>query len=265
MITGRESLIALSVVNGGDYQRITESVKRRKCPTDEVIISICKSIKSKVTTILDPDYPSILRLSCPRPPYVLFYYGDISLAGDYERVLAIVGSRAANEYAYKKCEELSTAMAEKGYIICSGLARGIDTAAAIGSSKFPGKSIAIMGCGIDRPYPLENTSLRDLIAGNGLVISEYPGDTPPNPGNFPLRNRLIASLSKAVFVPEVHPRSGTMITISLALSLSRDIATIPFYAGEGDYLNNELIKNGAALIDGVEDLELVMSLPKTRK
>lgn len=258
--TGREALIALAIKNHGDWDAIIADIRSRKSVDYEEGRELLKSIKCKVLTSLDAEYPDYLRNECHKPPFVLFYYGDIRLIQDRHRVLTVVGSRDCTDYAAKKTRSLCQAIADKGYIICSGLARGIDTVAAEATCSFPGKSIAVLGCGIERCYPLENESLQERISKNGLVISEYPGMTLPDPRHFPARNRLLACMCHGVFVGEVRPRSGTMITVAFALHYNRDVGTLPFRCDE-EASNNSLLKNGSALIENVEDLELFLQQP----
>lgn len=254
----RDIVIALAVRHKGDWNRIYAGLKQREDITDEEVIEIVSTVKSKTLTFLDPEYPEYLRSGCIRPPFVLFYYGDISLIQDMSRILTVVGSRSPSEYGANKTRELCRDMAEKGYILCSGLAHGIDTIAAEEGAKIPGKGIGVLGCGIEKMYPLENIELKKRLSRRGLVLSEYPGDAPPDSRNFPMRNRILAGLGKATFASEVKNHSGTSITVAYALAMNRDVGVLPFEAGE-DYLNNGFIKSGAALIETPEDLVSMMT------
>ena len=255
---GREALIALSIKHRGNWNAIYAALQKKEYLEAEEGAKLLAELKCKVVTFIDSEYPAYLRKECPHPPFVLYYYGDLDLVQDRSKVLTVVGSRNPTDYARNKTRSLCQAIVDRGYVVCSGLAKGIDTAAAEATSGFSGKSIAVMGCGIDRCYPLENESLRDRIAKNGLLISEYPGMVEPNAYHFPARNRLLAAFAQGVFVGEVHPRSGTMITVAYALDMARDVGTIPFRLDE-PVSNNQLIKTGAALIENVDDLELFLS------
>ena len=255
--TPRDVIIALSVLHGGDWSAVYNAMRKRAFPPDEDVVDIVSSVRSKVITFLDDEYPLYLREGCIRPPLALFYYGDISLLRDPERILTVVGAREPTEYGARKTRELCREMVEKNYILASGLAYGIDTIAAEESAPKPGHAIAVLGCGIDRMYPLENTPLRDRIASTGLLLSEYSGATPPDSKNFPLRNRILAGIGKAVFASEVHHHSGTSITVAFAMEMDRDVGVLPFRADE-DFANNDFLKHGAALINEVEDLVLMM-------
>ena len=254
---GRDCILALSLLYAGDWDKIYQAIKKRDGDAVEEGLKLLSGIKSNYVTILDPDYPGALYKHCHKPPFVLYYEGDLSIAKEQDKILTVVGSRQPSSYAATKTRELCTAMAEQGYVICSGLARGIDTIAGESSVPFTRRTIAVLGNGINRTYPIENTPLRKKIAANGLVLSEYPNMTPPEAKNFPSRNRILACLSKGTFVAEARPHSGTLITAMFALEYGRDVATLPFAAGE-DYANNALIKNGAALVEDLSDLELFM-------
>ena len=254
----RTSLIATSLVCGGDFDKTYKAIQARQCPSVEEGLDLVAKLKCKAVTIIDKEYPPILRKACPRPPIVLYYYGDISLAYDPLRVLAVVGSRTPTDYSANLTRSLCEGIANRGFIVASGLARGIDTVAAEATARLPGKSIAVLGCGIERTYPLENKPLRDLIANNGLLLSEYPGFVPPEARNFPCRNRILACLAQATLISEAKPQSGTLITAAFALEFNRDVGVLPFRAGE-EYVNNSLIKQGAALVETLEDLELLLN------
>jgi len=261
MITPRQVITALSVKYKGDWRAIRKAVLEHENMKDEEVLRLLKTIKSNYVTIYDDDYPRALIQHCPQTPYVLYYYGDIKIAGNQEKILTVVGSREPSDYAAVKTAELCGEIAAKGIVICSGLARGIDAIAGDASCRYPGKSIAVLGCGIDRVYPLENTGLRNTIAKNGLLLSEYPGNLAPEPRFFPTRNRILACLAQACFIVEGREHSGTMVTASYAAEFSRDVGVLPFRADEG-YINNTLIKFGAAVIEDASDLELLM---ETRK
>ncbi len=253
----RDMVIALAVKHNGDWNRVYAGLKCRDELTDEEAAALAKSVRSKTLTFLDPDYPQYLLDGCIRPPFCLFYYGDISLIHDSSRVLTVVGSREPSDYATNKTREICHDMIKKGYILCSGLAYGIDTIAAEEGAKIRGGGIAVLGCGIDNMYPLENVGLKRTLVHRGLVLSEYPGDAPPDSKNFPMRNRILAGLGSTTFASEIKNHSGTSITVAYALAMNKDVGVLPFQAGEM-YLNNNFIKGGAALIESSEDLLLMM-------
>lgn len=255
--SSRDYLIATAVKHGGNWDRVYEALRLREPMGEQEMKRLLSSIRSRVVTYFDEDYPEELRRACPKAPLVLFYYGDLSLAQDPTKVLTVVGSRTPSEYAVKKTRELCRGIAKRGYVVASGLARGIDSTAGEATATIPGRSIAVLGCGIDIVYPPENTLLRDRIASTGLLLSEYPNNVPPCPPHFPTRNRILATLGRGTFVGQSAPHSGTMITVAFAMHCNRDVAALPFQAGE-ETMNNYLIKNGAALIETVDDLSLFL-------
>lgn len=255
---GRDQLIALSLKYQGNWEHIYRDLQAKKGCTKEEIESLLSQVKSRVVTMLDPDYPKEVYESCPRPPFVLYYYGDLSLIQDKEKIVTVVGSREPEPGTGPRVRSICEELARRGFIIASGLARGIDTVAAESSVGIPGRTIAVLGCGIDNVYPLENRALKTRIAGNGLVISEYPGMVPPRASQFPARNRILATLSQGTLIGEAKRHSGTLITAAFCLSTNHDIATLPQPAGS-ELMNNFLIKNGAALVEDAEDMVLFLT------
>ena len=256
--TGRDALIGLAVKYRGDWNQIYAGMRLKEKIEPAELKALLSTVKCKTLTVLDAEYPDEFRKSCRQPPFVLFYYGDISLMWDYRKILTIVGSRSPSDYAAKKARELAGGIADHGYIVASGLARGIDTCVGEATAGMPGKSIAILGCGIEETYPPENLELRKRIAKTGLLLSEYPGTTPPSARNFPMRNRILAAISYGTFIAEAGEQSGTLITAAFATEYNRDLAALPFRCDEG-LANNRLIKGGAALVESVNDLDLFMS------
>jgi DNA processing protein len=199
----------------------------------------------------DPDYPALLRKIFD-PPSLLFYRGH--MIGDSLN-LAVVGSRRSTPYGRNVARSFSEKFACCGVSIVSGAARGIDTASHEGALAAGAGTMAILGCGVDIAYPPENASLLERIAGNGCLISEYPPGTPPLPGQFPARNRIIAGMSVGVLVVEAAEKSGALITADFALNENREVYAIP-----GSVFSNasrgvhRLIQQGARLIGSAEDL-----------
>ena len=171
----------------------------------------------------DPRFPSCLLATSDAPP-VLWFRGALeALDGP---AVALVGSRAASAAALATATRLAMDLAAKGVTVVSGLARGVDSAAHRGALQ-SGRTIAVLGSGLDRVYPREHAPLADSIARNGLVISEYPPDVPPLAFHFPMRNRLISALSRAVVVVEASEKSGSLITAACALEQGRDVMAVP--------------------------------------
>ncbi|CAM3890045.1 DNA-processing protein DprA [Cohnella lubricantis] len=178
----------------------------------------------EAVTALEPEYPHLLT-KIADPPWVLYYIGSLELAN--RPTVAIVGTRMATSYGRRVAEDLAAECARGGLTIVSGLAKGIDTAAHIGALKGPGSTIAVLATPADTPYPYENRALYRDIAGRGLILSETPQGTPLHPGQFPLRNRIIAGLSLGTVVVEAAERSGAMITVDKAIEMNRDVFVVP--------------------------------------
>lgn len=216
--------------------------------SEEVFIKLFYSLeKSGIVAIsyLHPDYPETL-LDLYDPPPVLYIRGDIELLKD-PRILAVVGTRTPTYDGKKTTNEFVKTIANEDVVIVSGLARGIDTIAHESTIQAGGRTIAVLGSGLNCMYPAENIELSEtIIETGGALVSEMLPDEGPQKWSFPMRNRIIAALSKGVLIVEGKKTSGAMITAANALDLSRDIYAIPgsIYArlSEGP---NHLIQNGA--------------------
>ncbi|MFA5481547.1 MAG: DNA-processing protein DprA, partial [Bacilli bacterium] len=249
--TGREILIYLSIKYKGNWDEIYAAIKRKEPIDDVAFADSLASVKAKTITILDKNYPEHLK-QCYKPPFVLYYYGDCHLLERSHEAIAYIGSRKASEYGCKMARVIVGELAKK-MVIVSGLARGIDTIAHQTAINVNGKTIAILGSGIDYCYPRENIELYEKIKSEHLVISEYPNHTEPDHSQFPLRNRLIAMLAKSVIVGEAGMKSGTLITVSYALSAGRDVCCVP-YPADASSACNSLIKQGAKLVENANDV-----------
>ena len=258
----RKLLVYISVKFEGNYTQMVQYIHENEFPPDEVIEKADELIKCKYITYLDKEYPVELRKVC-RPPLVLFYYGDISLLYKEKEAIAVIGSRECTETGRKITDKLVTDLAPD-YRIVSGLAKGIDAVAHESAIKAGGDTIAVLGSGIDYIYPWENRDLYKLIKKRGLVISEYPNFTLPTQLSFPLRNRLIAALSKSILITEAKKRSGTMITVDWAHSMSKDIMCVP-YRAEDDSGCNQLIKEGAFMVEDSDDVRVTLEGTKNLK
>ena len=206
----------------------------------------------KIINISDDNYPAKLK-NIYAPPITIFAKGDISLLNS--KSIAIVGSREPSKYGIYVAEKFSTELSKEGITIISGLAKGIDTFAHIGALSSFGKTIAVLGSGIDVVYPKENAKYYREISEKGLIISEYIVGTAPESKNFPQRNRIISGLSDGVLVVEARKNSGTMITTDFALEQGKELYVIPgnitsnLSAG-----TNNLIKEGAKLVTDVYEI-----------
>ncbi len=187
------------------------------------------------------------------PPAALYVQGHVELLS--EPAFAIVGSRNATAQGARDSESFAYTLSNAGLVIVSGLALGIDAAAHRGGLRARGSSIAVMGTGADRIYPPRNRDLAHELANHGALVSEFPLGTPPLPGNFPRRNRLISGLSRGVLVVEAALLSGSLITARFALEQNRDVFAIPGSIhsplAKGSH---RLIKDGAKLVECAEDI-----------
>jgi DNA processing protein len=213
---------------------------------------------ARVVDILSERYPKLL-LEIPDPPPYLYLAGELTGS---EPAVAIVGSRRATQYGLCTATRLARDLATCGVTVVSGMARGIDTAAHWGAVKAGGRSIAVLGCGIDVVYPPENGALSQAIAQNGALVSEFPLGSAPLAENFPRRNRIISALSRGVVVVEAGEKSGSLITARYALEQGREVFAVPGNVTcVGSRGANGLIKEGAKLVERVEDILEELSLP----
>jgi DNA processing protein len=233
-----------------------------------------KVAHKRLLTLADSDYPSSLMLT-PDPPCLLYVLGQTQHlhllsppAHQAPRAMAVVGSRNPTPQGRLNAHDFAVHLAQAGLTVVSGLALGVDTAAHQGALKggsphHPLHTVAVVGTGLDRVYPHQNHALALKIAAHGLLISEYPLNTPPLTSNFPQRNRLIAGLSQGCLVVEAAARSGSLITAKQALDLGKEVFAIPgsihTTVSKGCH---DLIKQGAKLVDCAQDiLEELRDLP----
>jgi len=208
---------------------------------------------AKIISLTDFEYPARLK-EIYDPPPVLYIKGSVevlSLPG-----IAMVGTRHPTPYGSGMAERLSTDLATRGLVIISGLARGVDTASHRGAVGCKGRTVAVLGTGIDIMYPKENTRLAEqILALGGAIISEFPVGTSPTPQNFPIRNRIISGMSAGVLVVEAAEYSGTRITSRCALEQNRDVYAVPGnVTNKNAWGPNTLIKQGAKLVATWEDV-----------
>jgi DNA processing protein len=213
-----------------------------------------KALRARILLWTDPLYPPLLR-ELPDAPAVLYAAGDMSLLGN--PCLGIVGKRQCSGEGLRAAAYFASTLAGAGITVVSGLARGVDQAAHTAALEKPGSTIAVLGAGIDVPYPANAGELYADIRSRGLLISELPPGTPPRPGNFPIRNRIISGLSLGVLVAEAASASGSLITARLALEQNRLVFAVPGALGaptaEGC---QELIRQGAKPVFAAHDVLL---------
>jgi len=247
-----------------NYEQI--SIQNTKCDKKalmdkaEKILSWMRENIVNIITIGEEIYPEILR-HIDEPPYGLFYKGNIGLLED--RIVAIIGSRNCSNYGMEVTKLLTKELNSYNITIISGGAKGIDTVAHKTTLETNGKTIVVLGCGIDIAYPSQNSALFKKIEEKGLILSEFPPGTKPFSYNFPRRNRIISGLSEVVIVAEAAEKSGSLITANYAAEQGKDVLVVPgsiFLKGCKGC--NMLIKDGANVISSLEDLRNELGLYK---
>ena len=211
-----------------------------------------------------PDYPELLR-HIPDPPLYLYALGDVELV--HRPCLAIVGSRSSSRYGMEACRDIAFDLSQAGLTVVSGFALGIDTVAHTQAMQGQGKSIAVLGTGLDLVYPASNAELRKRMSGSGLLLTEFGPGTRPEAYNFPRRNRIISGLSLGVLVVEAARKSGSLITARLALEQNREVFALPGPVNLPSYSGcHALIRQGGALVQSaVEILEELAPILSSRR
>jgi len=294
-VTSREAYIALNMIDGvgpvrlralrdqfGTPEAILTASKQELMRVEGVGEEVARSIagwreqidldaeleriekgNARVVTCDDPEYPKNLR-EIYDPPLVLYVKGTLK-AGE-TLAIGVVGSRRTTLYGQDMARKLAFQLARLGVTVVSGLARGIDTAAHNGALQAKGRTVAVIGCGIDVVYPAENKKLADeIVEKGGAVVTEFPFGVKPDKQNFPMRNRIISGWSMGVVVVEANLKSGALITAGQAAEQGRQVFAVP---GRADSIlsrgTNKLIKDGAKLTEDVEDVlsEFEYLLPK---
>lgn len=208
------------------------------------VLATCKMNGWQVVPYDDPHYPERLR-SIFNPPAVLYVDGELPDI-DNSIVIGIVGTRRASDYAVKAADVMSRGIAERGAIVASGGALGVDTAAHNGAMLAGGKTIAVLGCGLGTKYLMENKPLRDAVVKNGALITEFQPFTPASKYTFPIRNRIISGISLGVLVVEASVKSGSLITANYALEQGKDVFALPCSILDPAFAGtNKLIDDGA--------------------
>ena len=217
------------------------------------VLATCKMNGWQVVPYDDPHYPERLR-SIFNPPAVLYVDGELPDI-DNSIVIGIVGTRRASDYAVKAADVMSRGIAERGAIVASGGALGVDTAAQNGAMLAGGKTIAVLGCGLGTKYLMENKPLRDAVVKNGALITEFQPFTPASKYTFPIRNRIISGISLGVLVVEASVKSGSLITANYALEQGRDVFALPCSILDPAFAGtNKLIDDGAIVATKPLDL-----------
>ncbi len=236
----------------GISKRIAGSILHHTVPDDvKLDMELVFKHNINIITLNDENYPPLLR-QIDNPPPLIYAYGNIY---PKKNNIAFVGSRSATEYGVNLTKTLCRNMAEIGFTIVSGMARGIDTCAHEGALEVNGKTIAVLGSGLKNVYPRENLKLFYRIIENGAVISEFPLMAAPEAHHFPARNRIISGLCLGTVVVEAGLKSGSLITANLALEQNREVFAVPgsinSFKSAGSH---KLIKQGAKLVENIQDI-----------
>ena len=251
-------------VRGIKQETIHNIEKKREHKYIDHLKNQLKTLSIDILYKGEKDYPEYLK-NIYDAPYILYKRGNIQ--NNDMNAIAIVGARKASPYGKWVAYKFAGELAKRGITIISGMAYGIDTAAHRGALDSGGRTIAVMGCGLDTCYPKSNYQLMQNIIGSGAILSEYPVGVQPIAGNFPARNRIISGLVKGVLVVEASENSGSLITTEFALEQGREVFAIPgninCTLSQG---SNRLIKEGAKLTTCVEDiLEELNIFPEIKK
>jgi DNA processing protein len=216
-------------------------------------VKTAETVNARIITINDSDYPEKLK-NIYDPPVVLHIKGDIGNA-KHSMNIGVVGTRHPTPYGRGVTSNIVSGLAREKVTVVSGLARGIDTIAHRAALDNRGKTIAVLGCGLDYYYPFSNRKLYQTITENGALISEFPFGTPPEPGHFPRRNRIISGLSHGVVIVEAGHKSGALITADYAMEQGIDVYAVPGNITSGMSIGtNRLIRDGALMALSAEDI-----------
>lgn len=230
----------------GITRQEADALEQRDLTAADTVLAECQRQNIGILTIADAAYPGRLK-NIYDPPCLLYYRGQIPMIDD-ELAIAVVGTRDCTPYGVAATEKLSYGLAQGGAIIVTGLAKGIDAAAARGALRAGGKVIGVLGNGLDVYYPAESRYLYEDVAAAGVLISEYPPGTRPAGRNFPQRNRIISGLALATLVTEAPEKSGALLTAANALEQGRDVFAVPGPIDAPTSIGcNRLIREGAGL------------------
>jgi DNA processing protein len=255
-VASRDQLIA-----AGLNQRAADAMESRRARIDlDREWERVERAGATVLTLADDSYPRLLR-EIPNPPIVLYVRGE--LISEDETSIGVVGTRRSTRYGRDMAHRLSTGLAAAGVTVISGLARGVDGIAHAAALDAGGRTLAVLGSGVDQIYPPEHRKLSDRIMEQGALVSEFPLGTQPEARNFPIRNRLISGLSLGILVVEAPRRSGALITASFAADQGRTVFAVPGSAlspaSEGTL---QLLRDGAALAADVDDILSELNLER---
>ena len=253
-----EAVVEALQVDESDRRQLIEDARSR---ADSALAS-APSDGMEAVPWFDSRYPALLNC-VPDPPPVLWVRGAAAVLS--RPAVAVVGSRAATAYATDVGYRLGGELAERGVVVVSGLARGVDSAAHRGCVQAGGDTVAVLGSGIDRVYPAEHDCLAQDIAKQGVVVSELGPGAAPLPEHFPLRNRIISGISLAVVVVEASEKSGSLITARCAMEQGRDVMAVPGSVLTGrNRGSHSLLKDGAKVVETADDILEELGWPGVR-
>lgn len=246
-------LVYFAIKYEGDWDRIYKAISMKEAVNKIDVDETISKLENDYFTILSENYPEFLK-NVIKPPFVIFYKGNIDLLNENKLKISVIGSRDNSEYGRQMCQQIVEGLVKNDVTIVSGFAKGIDSISHQIAIDNNGNTIGVFGCGIDLCYPSSNIKLyQDVIDGGGLFISEYPGMVEVSRDKFPLRNRIIAGLGHGIAIMEAKQKSGTMITVREGLDIGKDVFCVPQQANL-DSGCNYLIKNGAKLIETAADI-----------
>jgi DNA processing protein len=246
---------------GLDQRTLANVIQVRQAINLDKLVQDVDALGAAVLTLDDPDYPALLR-ELPDTAPVLYVKGTLLDVDQW--AVAFVGTRRSTVYGRDMTHELVSGLVNAGITIVSGMALGIDAAAHKAALDAGGRTIAVLGCGIDTIYPPEHRHLAAEIMENGAVVTEFPPGTPPEGKNFPVRNRTISGLSLGVVVVEAPANSGALLTAEQALEQGRDVFAVPGnVTARSSMGTNRLIQQGAKLVISAEDIMDELNLTRT--
>ena len=248
----RELVASLGSAGRAFDARVPPGERAARLAEAEALLASAARCGASVIVRGEADYPARL-LDLPDPPPLLFALGNAATAAP--PAVAIVGTRSSSAYGERVARELAGAVARAGGCVVSGMARGVDAAAHVAALEYGGRTVAVLGTGVDVAYPAAHRALHRRIAAHGLVLSEHPPGEHAHAGAFPRRNRIVAALADVAVVVEAGVGSGALITAAHALELGRTVAAVPGpIDSAGSAGTNELLRDGASVIATTADL-----------
>jgi DNA processing protein len=250
--SGPEAMLRRLLWDLGIPSAVHRSIVEETLRAAEDLLAEARTLAQEPIAVFDSRYPVLLACT-PDPPPVLWVQGNPGVLA--QPSVAVIGSRAASPYALEVGHRLAGQLAERGLVVASGLARGVDSAAHRGCLEAGGLTVAVLGSGLDRIYPAEHEGLAASISKQGALVSELGPGAPALPEHFPLRNRIISGISLAVVVVEASEKSGSLITARCALEQGRDVMAVPGSILSGrNRGSHSLLKDGAKVVETADDI-----------